>query len=264
VEKQSDLDRIVSVAHEVAEAAGNILLSRFGNAGIREKAVNELVTEADIESEQAAKAIILREFPQHQILAEEEGTAGGSDSSSLWIIDPLDGTNNYAQGIPHFSVSIAFARKGEIQAGIVFDPHRGEKFVALRGQGAWLNDQTISVSKRPLSQSIVATGFYYDRGELVIRTLDSIRRLFEANVRGVRRFGSAALDLAWVACGRLDGFFEYRLAPWDYSAGALLVAEAGGECRDRGGASHHLQSRSIVSTNSVNTEAMLRCVQWSS
>jgi myo-inositol-1(or 4)-monophosphatase len=256
-------DTIVSVAHQVADATGSVLRKYAGHADIRLKSAAELVTQADVESEQTARAIILGAFPDHQILGEEEGTSGVPNSDSLWIIDPLDGTHNYAHGIPQFCVSIAYAWKGTVQVGLILDPNRQERFLAIRGQGAWLNDQRIAVSSpRKLQESIIATGFYYDRGELIGRTLDAIRKLFEANVRGIRRFGSAALDLAWVACGRFDGYFEYRLSPWDFAAGALLVTEAGGECCDRTGHPLNLSSQSVVAMTPGISDSLLACVRW--
>ena len=262
-EPTHELAAILDVAISAANKAGEILLKYYGKAGIHQKSSHNLVTEADFESEKAVRELILNAFPNHRILGEEGGDIGGSDVDSLWIVDPLDGTNNYAHGIPQFSVSIAFSHQGTMQVGVVLDPMRNELFTAVFGQGAKLNGQPITVSaSTDLTESMIATGFYYDRGEMMEKTLDAIRRLFNANIRGIRRLGSAALDIAWVACGRLEGFFEYQLSPWDYAAGALIVREAGGECFDRLGNYHDLDSGNIVTTNGKISQAMLNCVHW--
>lgn len=258
-----DLTAVLDVAIAAAKKAGQILLKYYGNAGIHQKASHDLVTEADLESEKAIRELILTAFPDHSILGEEGGVIGGIDMDSMWIVDPLDGTNNYAHGIPQFSVSIAFAHRGSPLVGVILDPMRNELFTAVVGQGAKLNGSPISVSSSTdLTESMIATGFYYDRGEMMEKTLHAIRRLFNANIRGIRRLGSAALDISWVACGRLEGFFEYQLSPWDYAAGELIAREAGGECFDRLGQTHTLQSGNMVVTNGKISKAMLDCVHW--
>lgn len=238
-------------------------MSYFGRAAISEKSSQNLVTEADFASEKAITEAISREFPDHLFLREEgESTALGHEDH-VWIIDPLDATNNYAHGIPHFSVSIAYAVKGIPVVGVVLDPVRQEEFYAMQGEGAFLNGQRISTSNREtLQESIIGTGFFYDRGALMERTLEGIRALFKKNIRGIRRSGGAALDLSWVACGRFDGFFEYQLEPWDYAAGALLVTEASGMCADRSGNPLRIDSRHIIASNSGIHEALVDTVQW--
>jgi myo-inositol-1(or 4)-monophosphatase len=251
------------VARRAAAAAGQVLRVQFGNAAVSEKQSNNLVTQADLDAEQAVTELLLAEFPRHSLLREEGGDLGDRDATHLWVIDPLDGTNNYAHGMPHFSVSIAYLIDGEPQAGVVYDPLRHEMYTALRGVGAWLNDRPIVVSTRAtINQSLITTGFYYDRGAVMERTLQSIHALFTRNVRGIRRTGGAALDLAYVAAGRFEGFFEYRLAPWDFAAGWLLVQEAGGLCFDRFGDPLALPARSIIAANRMVAQELLDVVRW--
>ena len=253
----------LEVARRLAQEAGSILMNFFGRAKVSEKSPQNLVTEADLASEKAITRGIQQVFPSHLLLCEEgESTANGYEDD-VWVIDPLDATNNYAHGIPHFSVSIAYARRGRPRIGVIWDPIRKEEFCVQAGQGAFLNDVRIHCSTtKHLEESIIATGFYYDRGALMERTLDGIRHLFHRRIRGIRRTGGAALDLCWTACGRFDGFFEYELAPWDYAAGALMVQEAGGICTDRSGAPLELTSRHIIAGTSPLHRALLSAVKW--
>jgi myo-inositol-1(or 4)-monophosphatase len=260
---QEYMQKILRCAVDAAHAAGRIAVRRFRNAAAFEKSRNNLVTQADLECEAEIVSLIGKEFPLHAVLAEErhEGTDVGAEN--LWIVDPVDGTNNYAHGIPHFCVSIAYARRGEVLAGVVFDPMRNELFAAEKAGGAFLNGQRIEVAQTGrLAESIITTGFYYDRGMLMERTLDTIRSLFRAEIRGIRRLGSAALDLCWVACGRFDGYFEYRLSPWDFAAGMLIVREAGGKCSDSKGNELALTSRSVTVSNGKIHDEFLGIVKW--
>jgi myo-inositol-1(or 4)-monophosphatase len=257
------MKEIISCAVQAARAASKIILSRYGKGGSFEKTKNNLVTEADLEAEDAIVSMIGKKYPSHSVLAEERHEDTDVLSKSLWIIDPLDGTNNYAHTIPHFCVSIAYAEKGRILAGVVLDPMRKELFTAARGGGAFIHGTRISVSKTAvISRAIITTGFYYDRGRLMKKTLASIHSLFKADIRGIRRLGSAALDLCWVACGRFDGYFEYRLSPWDFAAGMLLVKEAGGRCSDRQGNELALTSKSAAVSNGKVHREFLRIVKW--
>jgi myo-inositol-1(or 4)-monophosphatase len=244
--------------------AGECLLQMQGKATVSQKgASHNLVTEADLAAEKMITDLIRSRFPDHKLLLEEGQSTGDASAEHLWIVDPLDATNNFAHNIPHFSVSIAYAHQGVVQAGVVLDPTRKELFHAVRGQGACLNDQPIHVSAaNQLEDCIIGTGFYYDRGTMMKRTLDSIRALFARNVQGIRRMGSAAIDIAWVACGRFDGFFEYQLEPWDYSAGMLLVNEAGGTCNDRSGTPLAIHSRSVIISNSQIHPQLVDTVAW--
>ena len=186
------------------------------------------LTVADIEAEKKIVELIKKHYPEHNILAEE-GKYKEHDSPYTWIIDPLDGTNNFSCGVPIFCVSIALAFKGDIVAGVVYDCMRDEVFTAEKGKGAFLNGKPIAVSNvDALSDALLITGFYYDRGEDMANCLDKIKEFFYKNILGLRRFGAAALDLCYVACGRVSGYWEFRLSPWDFAAGKLIVEEAGG------------------------------------
>ncbi len=220
--------RFLATAIEVVTHAGAIQRARFGTAvRIDKKGAIDLVTEVDLEVERAARALISARFPDHDILAEELG-GGALGRSHRWVFDPLDGTTNFAHGVPIFCSSLALEIDGEAVVGAVFDPNRQELFTTERGVGAWLNGVPLRTSTTAsLIDALLVTGFPYD----VHSTLDEVIGLFAAYVsqsRAVRRLGSAAIDLCWVAAGRMDGFWEERLQPWDTRAGALLVQEAGG------------------------------------
>ncbi len=255
---------ILEIAIKAARLAGEHMQQLQGKASIYHKETSQnLVTQADLECEERITACIREVYPDHAFLLEEGQSTGGDESEHLWVVDPLDATNNYAHGIPHYSVSIAYVEKGETKVGVVLDPTRGELFTAVRGEGASLNGNPIKVTNTTaLSEGIFATGFYYDRGVMMKRTLDAIHDLFRNNIRGIRRMGSAAIDLAWVACGRYEGFFEYQLHPWDYAAGSLLIEEAGGRCSDRQGRPLILNSGNIICSNGVIHEKLVEVVQW--
>ncbi|MDH5506638.1 MAG: inositol monophosphatase [Anaerolineae bacterium] len=212
----------------LARRAGEILRAGYGQLhNIDHKGVIDLVTEID----QKAEAFLLNEislnFPGHHLIAEESGGVTG-DAAQIWYIDPLDGTVNYAHNIPIFSISLAFAQDGHTKLGVVYEPMRDECFSAEHGRGAWLNGKPISVSATAqLADSLLVTGFPYDTWENPINNLDNFAK-FAVCTRGVRRLGSAALDLCYVAAGRFDGYWEVRLEAWDVAAGALIVREAGG------------------------------------
>ncbi|HEV3113775.1 MAG TPA: inositol monophosphatase family protein [Candidatus Binataceae bacterium] len=243
------MDVIEKIALRAARAAGAVHVARFGKTTFKGKtSFLDLVTEADKEAETAAVDILHSAFPDHSILSEE---GGGIEQSSQhrWIIDPVDGTTNFAHSYPHCCVSIGYERRGRVELGVILDALRDELFVARRGRGATLNRRPIAVSRAAaLNTALLATGFPYDR---------SARRRFyltfwEAmmtRVHGVRRTGSAALDLAWVACGRMDGFWEFGLKPWDIAAGLLLVQEAGGKVTNMDGTKLNLTAGRIVATN---------------
>jgi myo-inositol-1(or 4)-monophosphatase len=241
------------VARKAAEEAGEVMKSLLGNVQVAEKGVNyNLVTEADTAAEKTVIATIMEHFPEDAVLGEESAALTSLSAERLWIIDPIDGTTNFAHGIPHFAVSIAFAQKGEVQCGVVYDSMRDELFSARRGSGAWCNGKPVRVSMVPdLTRSVICTGFYYERGALMVRTLESIRKLLVANIQGIRRTGAASLDCCYVACGRFDGYFEYRLSPWDFAAGMLIVEEAGGVCVDADGAARGLLSQGMICSNAV-------------
>lgn len=211
---------------------------------VQTKQPNEFVTEVDRASEAAIIEVIRDAYPEHAILAEESGSLG--ESAHQWIIDPLDGTTNFIHGFPQYAISIAYAHEGVVQHGVVFDPNRNELFTASRGAGAFLNDRRIRTSKRiRLADALVGTGFPYRVFEHADAYLAIFRDLTEKTA-GLRRPGAASLDLAYVACGRFDGFFELGLAPWDFAAAALMVQEAGGLVSDFAGETDYFNTGNIV------------------
>lgn len=242
---------MLNFAIETAREAGNILLEKFGRiTKITMKGDINLVTEADLASEALIIERIKTYHPKHSILAEESGEAIvlGGDSTWKWIIDPLDGTTNYAHGYPCFAVTIALEHQGEVVVGVTFDPTRNEMFAAEKGQGATLNSKPIRVSATgELAASLIVTGFPYD----FKRKDDFARHLtaFLMQSRGVRRDGSAAIDMAYVACGRFDGFWEEGLNPWDMAAGKLMIEEAGGTITDYGGDPFNIYNPPVVASN---------------
>lgn len=239
----------LAAARDAALKAGGIL--RDNIHGVREinyKGDINLVTEMDVRSERAVVETLLSAFPGHGILAEE-GTHIRNDSGFTWIIDPLDGTTNYAHGYPCFSVSLALEKDDEIVVGVVYDPMRDELFSAQKGRGAWLNGRQIRVSGTDtLLQSLLATGFPYDRKVHEDNNLDYFRDLLMAS-QEVRRDGSAALDLCYVAMGRFDGFWELKLKPWDVAAGSLIVREAGGMVSNLLGGAGSIHDSEILASN---------------
>ncbi|MBI5249024.1 MAG: inositol monophosphatase [Desulfomonile tiedjei] len=245
----------------LAEKAGQIIMSyyrdgfRVHGKGPRKDGI-DIVTDADTASENFIMAEIRREFPGHDILTEETLTET-TGSKWLWIVDPLDGTVNFSHGYPAFCVSIGFMENQELIAGVVRDPLRLESFSAVRSGGAFLNGDPMTVSKADgLSRSIIATGFPYDRAYSPINNVAEFCKVV-TKVQGMRRGGSAALDLSYVACGRLDGFWELKLKPWDMAAGMLLVQEAGGTITDRHGKATSIHTDSIVATNSRLHETLI-------
>jgi len=246
---------IVPFLEDVTDRAGRAIMSYFqGKFQIDRKDTApggiDIVTDADRASEEIILGAIRREFPDHDILTEETRTVS-TGSPWLWLVDPLDGTVNFAHGIPIFSVSIALMHNGALVAGMVYDPTRMEKFRAMRNNGAYLNGDSIHVSRADrLDRSIMATGFPYDRAYSPINNVAEFSRVV-TRVQGIRRGGSAAIDLAYVSCGRLDGFWELKLNPWDMAAGMLLVEEAGGRVTDRTGRPTDVYTDNIVATNGM-------------
>lgn len=222
-----DIAELLSAAEEGARRAGRILADRYeGQRTVEYKGRIDLVTDADKAAEAELIGFVRRRFPDHTILSEERGLE--SRGEVRWMIDPLDGTTNYSHRVPHFCVSVAVQGGGELLAGAIYDPLRDELFSAARGRGATLNGSPLRVSSvQSLDRALLCTGFPYDVRERPEVPLGLFNRLIR-QVQGVRRIGSAALDLAYVASGRFDGFFEFGLKPWDIGAGALLVMEAGG------------------------------------
>ncbi|MBX3420217.1 MAG: inositol monophosphatase [Pirellulaceae bacterium] len=243
------------VALEAALAGGKIIHEYF-RTGIQahSKVANQpfnLVTTADIESERAIAELIRRNFPGHEIVGEE-GTLGRIDATDVWIIDPLDGTNNFAHRIPQFAASIAYYRHGQAECGVVVNPVRGDWYWAVRGEGAYHNGRRLRVSSAlRLSESMVGVGFYYDRGAMMEATLATIGDFFRQQIHGIRRFGAAALDLCAVADAMFGAYFEYHLSPWDYAAGRLIVEEAGGMVTDAHGQPLPLSATSLLASNGI-------------
>lgn len=239
----------LDVARKAALEAGDLLKGYLGKVGeVEYKAKNSLVTEADRIAEALIISIIRAKYPGHTILAEESGIQGqGSDY--LWIIDPLDGTTNFAHTYPFFSVSIALEIEGEIRIGLIYDPVKDEIFVAERGAGASMNGKRIAVSSASnLEESNLCTGFIHTADWMVEENLRHFGN-FIRRARAVRRDGSAALDLCYVACGRYDGFWELGLNPWDTAAGYLIVEEAGGRVTGFGGERYNIRHQEILATN---------------
>lgn len=243
---------------EFSRAAGEILLAGYSNHNkIQHKGEINIVTEVDERSEAYLLEQITTRFPEHQIIAEESGQRNG-DPGHTWYIDPLDGTTNFAHGLPIFSVSLAYARDGEMALGVVYDPVNDEMYAAEKGQGAQLNGQPIHTgSQDTLSRSLLGTGFPYDRFTNPVNNLDNFAA-FARQVQGVRRLGSAALDICYVAGGRLDGFWELRLFPWDMAAGVLIAQEAGAVVTKFNGKTDLLTPpHSIIAANPKLHEKML-------
>jgi myo-inositol-1(or 4)-monophosphatase len=242
---------MVNIAVRAARQAGEIMirhLNRLESLEVTEKNRNEYVTEIDRMAEDIIVEVIHDHYPEHSILGEERGQQG--DHEFQWIIDPLDGTTNFIHGFPVFSVSIAVMHNGQLEHGVVYDPLRQEIFSASRGQGAQLDGRKIRVSRRPSMQhSLIATGFPYRENK---RYLDQYLEMLKAIISvsaGIRRPGSAALDLCYVASGRVDGFWELGLNIWDIAAGAIIIKEAGGRISDFDGSDGYLQSGNIVAGN---------------
>lgn len=257
----------VTLMVKAARAAGNVLLrnlNRLDALNVVEKERQDYASDVDAQAEQAAIRELRRSAPDHAVLGEEGGLQG--KGRSVWVIDPLDGTSNYLRGLPHWCVSIALVENGEPQHAVIFDPLRNELFTASKGYGAVLNDKRIRVAeRRTLEGALVATGFHPRERERSAAQLECARQLL-VHAEDLRRGGSAALDLAYVACGRLDAYFEAGVMPWDIAAGVLLVREAGGKVSDYKGAptapmdGRSLDSRGIVAGNVRTAEALQKVI----
>lgn len=252
-----------ALAIRLAHEAGALQRARYGSElRIDTKSAEvDLVTEVDRACEELVVAGIARERPEDAVLGEEGGGRGDPDARVRWVVDPLDGTTNFAHGYPRFCVSIGVEREGELLAGVVYDPLMDELFEARAGDGARLNGRPLRVSRETqLGRALLMTGFAYDRRESEVDNLDHLAA-FLKSARAVRRDGSAALDLAYVAAGRLDGYWELKLQPWDVAAGGLLVREAGGRVTDADGGEAWRSGRDVVATNGGVHEPMLAVLQ---
>jgi myo-inositol-1(or 4)-monophosphatase len=251
----------VTIAARAARSAGNVILrymNRIDGLNVVEKQQMDFVSEVDKLAEAEIIKELRRAYPDHAILAEESGATGKGPLT--WVIDPLDGTHNYLRGIPHFSVSIALLEKGVPIHAVVFDPLRDELYTASKGDGAYINDRRMRVSKREnLGGAMIATGFPYRQREHLTAQLDMTRAIL-GQAEDIRRSGSAALDLAYVAAGRYDGYFEIGLKPWDMAAGVLLVHEAGGRYCDFAGRDGIPASGNIIAGNLNVAKAMVDAI----
>ncbi len=251
------------LAIATARQAGSILRNNLGLYGAHkaeDKSPFDYVTEIDRTCEQLIINSILDHFPDHEILSEESGR-NDNTNDLCWIVDPLDGTTNFIHGNPHIAISIALQQAGQIILGVVYDPFRDEMYYAERGKGAYCNNQRIQVSPlNQLNHCLIATGFPFRCKELLDEYWKVLSAIFLA-VSGIRRTGSAALDLAYVACGRFDGFWELRLSPWDIAAGALLIEEAGGKISDFEGQDKHIWVGDVVASNGMIHDFILSQVQ---
>lgn len=255
---QPEEDGLLDFAIDLARDAGKIMMNGLGNVHVSKKSWRDLVTEVDEACERHVITSIKVAFPDHDYFAEEGHERREKKSEWRWILDPVDGTTNYAHSLPLFSISIGIERAGECVGGVVYAPYLNELFFGWKGGGAFLNSRSIPlrVSERePLSECVLATGFSYVQRESANDNLANWARITR-EARGTRRFGSAALDLAYVAAGRLDGFWEMHLKPYDVAAGAVLIREAGGRVTDFWGGEDWLEGQSLVATNGKIHEAL--------
>jgi myo-inositol-1(or 4)-monophosphatase len=239
---------MLNIAVRAARKAGSVInRATLDGAGfeVRAKQQNDFVTRVDHAAEEAILEIVRKSYPDHAVLAEESGAAAGA-AEYQWIIDPLDGTTNFIHGFPQYCVSIAIRHRDVLAHGVIYDPNRNELFTASQGRGAFLNDRRIRVSKcLRLGEALIGTGFPFREGARIDLYTSQLKNLMQKTA-GVRRAGAAALDLAYVACGRLDAFWELGLSPWDMAAGALMIQEAGGLVGDLRGDSGYLESGEIA------------------
>ena len=262
MKKDFESSNYLDSAIDAARKAGKLLIEGMGSGTnkIDYKGEIDIVTEMDCRSEELIKTLLQKRFPEISILAEESGDSGGY-SRMRWIIDPLDGTTSYAHNIPHFSISIALEKDGEIVAGVVYNPCLDECFYAGQGTGAYLNGKLITVSTtRALKKSLLATGFPYDRATSDENNLDHFGA-FLLKVQGIRRMGSAALDLSYTAAGRFDGYWEMKLAPWDVAAGSIILKEAGGKVTDFSLNPFNIYGKEILASNGLIHNEMTKILK---
>ncbi len=251
---------MLNIAVRAARKAGNLIAKNYETPDAVEasqKGSNDFVTNVDKDAERLIIEVIRKSYPQHTIIAEESGELAGTEQDVQWVIDPLDGTSNFIKRLPHFAVSIAVRVKGRTEVAVVYDPMRNELFTAVRGQGAQLNGYRLrGSSARDLDGTILATGFPFKAKQHATSYINILGKLF-TQCADFRRTGSAALDLAYVAAGRVDGFFEIGLKPWDFAAGELIARESGSLVCDFTGGHNHLLTGNIVAGNPRVVKAML-------
>jgi len=253
---------LLNIAVRAARSAGNLVvrsLERIDHLQVTVKARNDFVSDVDRRAEQEIVGIVRKAYPRHTILAEEGGSHTGNET--VWVIDPLDGTTNFLHGFPQFAVSIGVKHKGRLQHAVIYDPLRQELFTASRGSGAYLNDRRIRVSRQKgVEGALLGTGFPFKQHRYLDCYLETFKALFQ-DTAGIRRPGAASLDLAYVAAGRLDGFWEIGLSEWDMAAGALLVQEGGGIITDFAGGNKFLATGNVVGGNPSVHKAILQLIQ---
>ena len=246
------MDKHLNIAIEAAKIAGDAIQlasQKLEEIEVINKSVSDYVSEVDRQSEKTICALISKHFPTHQILGEEYGSSGGDDKDYQWIIDPLDGTTNFLRSIPHYAVSIALSYQGQLISAVIYDPVKKDLFYAQKGKGAFLNDVKISVSQRQdLVGALLSTGIPFNQNsqQKITEFISTLEQFMLANTAGVRRLGSAALDLAYVACGRYEGYWEANVKPWDIAAGILIVTEAGGVVSDLHGGNDFLHPGNLL------------------
>lgn len=255
---------LMNIMTGAARKAGKAILRDFGeleNLQVMRKGLNDFVTKADLKAERVLKDELSRTRPHYGFVMEEGGVIEGPDKTHRWFIDPLDGTINFMHGVPHFAISVGLEREGQLVAGVIYNPITDELYTAEKGQGAWLNDRRLRVSaRRDLADSLIATGIPH-RGRPGQNEFLSEVNTIMREVSGVRRFGSAALDLAWVASGRYDAFWERALSPWDVAAGIVLVREAGGVVSDLSSGQDMLTNGHILASNGQLHGPMLKLLK---
>lgn len=257
---------MTTIALRAARKAGELIVraaETVDNIDVESKAHNDFVTETDRAAEKEIRYALNKAYPDHAILGEEGGLVGDPNAEYLWVIDPLDGTTNFIRGIPHYAISIACLHKGQVEHAVILDPVRREEFIASRGRGAQLNGRRIRVTNRKtLDGTLIGTGIpYKSRSEQYIPAYVNSLEAVAKQTAGIRRAGSAALDLAYVAAGRLDGFWEIGLNRWDIAAGVLLIREAGGLVSDLKGGNTYMDTGNIVCGNPKTFKALLQTVQ---
>ncbi|MBE0432323.1 inositol monophosphatase [candidate division WOR-3 bacterium] len=260
---KKDLTSALDFAARLAERVGRTIARKSGNRiHVTYKSEIDLVTQFDEQAQRMIVDHLSREYPDHGMLCEENVNTG-ADRPARWIVDPLDGTTNFAHGLPIWAISIALEMNGEVVLGVVHDPSRGETFSAAKGRGARLNGRRIHVSStRELERSLLVTGFPYDIRHSRNNNLFQFG-LFAVRARAVRRLGSAALDLCYTACGRFDGYWELKLSPWDQAAGSLILREAGGRITDFAGRKFSIYGDQVLATNGLIHRQMMRVLQSS-
>lgn len=255
---------MLNIGIRAARAAGNVItrnMDRVDTLQIDQKARNDFVSEVDRSAEAEILRVLQKAYPDHSILGEESGLVGKDNADYQWVVDPLDGTTNFLHGYPYFSVSIALVHKNRLDQGIVYNPVSQELFTASRGEGAWLNNKRIRVSKvQHMEKALIGSSFPYRPGQNLAFYQESVR-LYTEQSGGIRRAGSAALDLAAVAAGRLDGLWMYGMQSWDVAAGALLVREAGGLLNDFNGKDDWMNGGELIAATPKIHHAMLQTMK---